>query len=101
MNSSKRSRISGEDSRRFRSHTRARILVAWLLARRRSQRGLPSSSLPSSPRASRARLDLDGPWRVDRQTLDDDWSLADRASSRADIEREAAGRQAPGFDDAA
>ncbi|HEY3523022.1 MAG TPA: glycoside hydrolase family 2 TIM barrel-domain containing protein [Candidatus Limnocylindrales bacterium] len=47
----------------------------------------------------RPRIDLDGPWRVDPQTLDDDISLTDRSSALPAIEAAAAGRQAQAFDD--
>lgn len=47
----------------------------------------------------RPRIDLDGPWRVDPQTLDDDLTLTDRQAAMPGIEREAAGRDTAAFDD--
>ncbi|HEX8939202.1 MAG TPA: glycoside hydrolase family 2 TIM barrel-domain containing protein [Candidatus Limnocylindrales bacterium] len=60
------------------------------------QDGIPVPSFGLQPRP---RLDLAGPWRSQRATLDDDLSLTDRAASLAAITADAAGRETPGFDD--
>lgn len=49
----------------------------------------------------RPRIDLDGPWRVETRSLDDDLSLTDRSASLRPIVREAAGREDVAFDDSA
>jgi beta-galactosidase len=47
----------------------------------------------------RPRLDLDGPWRWERASLDTDLSLTDRSVSLSSIEQAAGGRQQSGYDD--
>src|SRR5690349_16572173 len=47
----------------------------------------------------RPRLDLSQGWRFQRANLDADLTFTPRTESLNDIEREAAGRQLPGFDD--
>jgi len=47
----------------------------------------------------RPRLDLNEGWRFQRANLDADLTFTPRTESLNDIEREAAGRQLPGFDD--
>jgi beta-glucuronidase len=56
-------------------------------------------AVPSFDFQPRPRIDLSGPWRVQRVTLDTSLSLTDRAKSLAAIEREAGGRELPGYDD--
>lgn len=54
---------------------------------------------PSFDFQPRPRIDLSGPWRVERAALDTSLSLTDRAKSLSAIEREAGGRELPGYDD--
>ncbi len=56
--------------------------------------------VPTFEQQPRPRIDLDGRWRVETTTLDDDLSLTDRSQSLPAIEDEAAGRQTGAFDDA-
>ena len=62
------------------------------------QNGIPVPTFDAQPGL---RLTLDGPWRVERTSLDVGLSLAHRDDSLAAIEEEAAGRHSPGYDDAA
>lgn len=57
--------------------------------------------VPSFEIQPRPRVDLDGRWRVQTTTLDDDLTLTDRSESLAAIESEAGGRQEPDYDDRA
>jgi beta-galactosidase len=57
--------------------------------------------VPSFGRQPRPRLDLDTGWRFQAANLNDDMSLAPRSQSLGGLEREAAGREKPGFDDRA
>jgi beta-glucuronidase len=60
------------------------------------QNGVPVPSFEWQPRP---RIDLDGPWRVQREPMDQALTMRDRETSLPDIEAEADGRQAPGYDD--
>ncbi|MBO0689871.1 MAG: beta galactosidase jelly roll domain-containing protein [Candidatus Dormibacteraeota bacterium] len=60
------------------------------------QNGIPVPSFGLQPRP---RIDLTGPWRFEPAALDETLSLTDRSRSEAAIEREADGRQKPGYDD--
>ena len=60
------------------------------------QNGIPVPTFEFEPRL---RIDLSGSWRVERAALDDALSLSDRDGALDQIVTDAAGRQAPGFDD--
>jgi beta-glucuronidase len=60
------------------------------------QNGAPVPTFDWQPRP---RLDLDGPWRVDRADLDPELTMATRDASLAAIEDEAGERHLPAFDD--
>jgi beta-galactosidase len=62
------------------------------------QNGMPVPTFEWQPRP---RIDLDGPWLVDRADLDIDLTMASRDGSLDDIEVEAGGRHLPDHDDAA
>jgi beta-galactosidase len=57
--------------------------------------------VPSFEVQPRPRLDLDGSWRVQTTTLDDDLTLTDRGSGLRAIDAEAGGRQTADYDDRA
>jgi hypothetical protein len=61
------------------------------------QNGIPVPTFDWQPRE---RIDLGGVWRVQREELDTDLSLTDRATALAEISARADGRQEPGYDDA-
>ena len=61
------------------------------------QNGLPVPSFDWQPRP---RLDLDGPWRVERMELDQRLTMTARDTSLVEIEGEAGERQLPTYDDA-
>ena len=61
------------------------------------QNGTPVPSFDWQPRP---RLDLDGPWRVERVELDQRLTMTARDTSLVDIESEAGERQLPSYDDA-
>lgn len=61
------------------------------------QNGTPVPSFDWQPRP---RLDLDGPWRVERMELDQRLTMTARDTSLVDIESEAGERQLPAYDDA-
>jgi beta-galactosidase len=61
------------------------------------QNGMPVPTFEWQPRP---RIDLDGPWHVERASLDTELTMTSRDGSLDDIEAEAAGRQAPEYDDA-
>jgi beta-galactosidase len=56
-------------------------------------------AVPTFEFQPRPRIDLDGSWRVTRLELDDDLSLTPRSGSLETIVAQAAGREAPGYDD--
>ena len=60
------------------------------------QSGQPVPNFGYQPRP---RLDLNKDWRFDRANLDAELTFTPRTESLKGIEREAAGRQLPGFDD--
>jgi Glycosyl hydrolases family 2, sugar binding domain/Glycosyl hydrolases family 2, TIM barrel domain/Glycosyl hydrolases family 2 len=60
------------------------------------QAGIPVPSFDWQPRP---RIDLDGPWRVEREQMDADLSLTDRTASLAPIEAAAQGRYRTAYDD--
>jgi beta-glucuronidase len=62
------------------------------------QAGIP---VPTFERQPRPVLELGGDWRVEHAQLDDEVTLADRSRTLPQLERDAAGRQAPDFDDTA
>jgi len=62
------------------------------------QNGQPVPSFDWQPRP---RLDLDGPWRVERVELDQRLTMTARDASLVEIEEEAGERHLPGYDDAA
>jgi glycosyl hydrolase family 2 len=61
------------------------------------QNGTPVPSFDWQPRP---RLDLDGPWRVQRVELDQRLTMTARDTSLVEIEAEAGERQLPTYDDA-
>jgi beta-glucuronidase len=61
------------------------------------QNGVPVPSFDWQPRP---RLDLDGPWRVERVQMDQRLTMTAREESLVDIEAEAAERQLAAYDDA-
>lgn len=61
------------------------------------QNGHPVPSYDWQPRP---RLELDGPWRVERLELDQHLTMSARDTSLPAIEESAAGRQLAGYDDA-
>ncbi|HXG39970.1 MAG TPA: glycoside hydrolase family 2 TIM barrel-domain containing protein, partial [Candidatus Limnocylindrales bacterium] len=60
------------------------------------QNGIPVPTFELQPRP---RIDLSGPWRVDRRPLDSDLSLTPRDVALPGIVAEAAGRERPDYDD--
>jgi len=62
------------------------------------QNGAPVPTFDWQPRP---RLDLGGPWRVERAALDPELTMTDRDTSLAAIEDEAGERHLPAFDDGA
>jgi beta-galactosidase len=60
------------------------------------QNALP---LPTFDPQPRLRLDLGGPWRIDRRELDTDLTMTDRSQALAQIVRAAGGRQGSAYDD--
>jgi beta-glucuronidase len=60
------------------------------------QNGIP---VPTFEAQARRRVDLSGPWRVERAQLDSNLSLTDRDRSLEAIVAEAGGREAPAYDD--
>jgi beta-galactosidase len=60
------------------------------------QNGMPVPTFEWQPRP---RIDLDGPWLVERVTLDIDLTMTSRETSLDEIEAAAAGRQLPDHDD--
>ncbi len=61
------------------------------------QNGMPVPTFEWQPRP---RIDLDGPWLVERATLNTDLTMTSRDRSLDEIEAEAGGRQLPEHDDA-
>ena len=61
-----------------------------------AQNGIPVPTFGYQPRG---RIELDGPWRVERRTFDSNLSLTPRSASLDRIVAEAGGRQLPDFDD--
>jgi beta-galactosidase len=61
------------------------------------QNGMPVPTFEWQPRP---RIDLDGPWLVERATFSTDLTMTSRDSSLGAIEAEADGRQLPDHDDA-
>ena len=61
------------------------------------QNGMPVPTFDWQPRP---RIELDGPWLVERVDLDAELTMSARGSSLEGIEAEAAGRQLPDHDDA-
>lgn len=57
--------------------------------------------VPSFGWQPRPRIDLDGPWRMERQELDPALTMSDREATLEAIEAEAGGRQLPDHDDGA
>ncbi|HEX2883638.1 MAG TPA: glycoside hydrolase family 2 TIM barrel-domain containing protein, partial [Candidatus Limnocylindria bacterium] len=57
--------------------------------------------VPSFGWQPRPRIDLDGPWRMERQDLDPALTMSDREATLEAIEAEAGGRQLPDHDDGA
>ena len=62
------------------------------------QNGIPVPTFGYQPRS---RLELSGPWRVERRDFDSDVSLTPRSASLPRIVADAAGREKPEFDDRA
>jgi beta-galactosidase len=62
------------------------------------QNGMP---VPTFTFQERPRIELDGTWRVERQTFDSNMTLTPRDSSLQRIVADAAGRETPEFDDSA
>ncbi len=60
------------------------------------QNGIPVPTFAYQPRG---RIELDGPWRVERRTFDSNLSLTPRSASLDRIVADAGGRQLPDFDD--
>ena len=60
------------------------------------QNGIPVPTFDAQPRP---HLDLSGAWRVQRTIFDSERSLTDRKQALGGITAEAAGREAPGYDD--
>lgn len=60
------------------------------------QNGIPVPSFDWQPRP---RIDLDGPWRVEREQMDQALTMRGREDALPDIEAAAAGRQSADYDD--
>jgi glycosyl hydrolase family 2 len=60
------------------------------------QNGIPVPTFAFQPRG---RLELDGPWRIERAVFDTDLSLTPRTASLSRIVADAGGREKPEFDD--
>ncbi|MFL5679802.1 MAG: sugar-binding domain-containing protein [Chloroflexota bacterium] len=60
------------------------------------QNGIPVPTFAYQPRP---RVELDGPWRVERRAFDSNVSLTPRSTSLDRIVADAGGRQSPDFDD--
>jgi Glycosyl hydrolases family 2, sugar binding domain/Glycosyl hydrolases family 2, TIM barrel domain len=60
------------------------------------QNGIPVPTFDAQPRP---HLDLSGTWRVERAVFDSELSLTDRKQALDPITAQAAGREAPGYDD--